>query len=71
MYVAQLYKPPSSKDIPIDFRVELLRNAPNPVGVLKSKGQEMLRILSIDYVVLCDSRGKNIFFGDFFILYDL
>lgn len=33
------YKPPSSKDIPIDFRVELLRDAPNPVGVLGSKGQ--------------------------------
>ena len=32
------YKPPSSKDIPVDFRVELLRDAPNPVGVLGSKG---------------------------------
>ncbi|EGD72878.1 hypothetical protein PTSG_04607 [Salpingoeca rosetta] len=31
------YKPPSSKDIPIDFRVNLLKNAPNPVGVLRSK----------------------------------
>jgi xanthine dehydrogenase/oxidase len=31
------YKPPSSKDIPIDFRVALLKNAPNPVGVLGSK----------------------------------
>ena len=44
MYIADLllhikeYKPPSSKDIPIDFRVELLRDAPNPVGVLGSKG---------------------------------
>lgn len=32
------YKPPSAKDIPIDFRVELLKNAPNPSGVLRSKG---------------------------------
>ena len=32
------YKPPSSKDIPIDFRVQLLSNSPNPAGVLGSKG---------------------------------
>ncbi|KAJ8870409.1 hypothetical protein PR048_029430 [Dryococelus australis] len=31
------YKPPGAKDIPIDFRVELRRNAPNPFGVLRSK----------------------------------
>ncbi|XP_065883616.1 xanthine dehydrogenase-like isoform X2 [Dysidea avara] len=31
------YKPPECKDIPIDFRVELLKNAPNPVGILSSK----------------------------------
>jgi len=31
------YKPPSSKDIPIDFRVSLLSDAPNPNGVLSSK----------------------------------
>ncbi|XP_068702018.1 xanthine dehydrogenase/oxidase-like [Montipora foliosa] len=31
------YKPPCSKDIPIDFRVSLLKNAPNPLGVLRSK----------------------------------
>jgi len=31
------YKPPSSHDIPIDFRVTLLKNAPNPYGVLSSK----------------------------------
>ena len=36
----QEYKPPSSKDIPIDFRVSLLKNAPNPVGVLRSKGAQ-------------------------------
>ena len=38
MYFMQEYKPPSSKDIPIDFRVELLKDAPNPIGVLGSKG---------------------------------
>uniref|UniRef100_A0A8C4QXE0 Aldehyde oxidase n=1 Tax=Eptatretus burgeri TaxID=7764 RepID=A0A8C4QXE0_EPTBU len=31
------YKPPCSKDIPVDFRVHLLKDAPNPVGVLRSK----------------------------------
>ncbi|PVD33597.1 hypothetical protein C0Q70_04854 [Pomacea canaliculata] len=31
------YKPPLPKDLPIDFRVNLLRNAPNPLGVLRSK----------------------------------
>jgi len=31
------YKPPCSQDIPIDFRVTLLKNAPNPFGVLSSK----------------------------------
>lgn len=31
------YKPPCSKDIPIDFRVSLLKNAPNPLGILRSK----------------------------------
>ncbi|CAH3170659.1 unnamed protein product [Porites lobata] len=33
------YKPPGCKDIPIDFRVSLLKNTPNPnpLGVLRSK----------------------------------
>ncbi|XP_069694441.1 xanthine dehydrogenase-like isoform X2 [Periplaneta americana] len=31
------YKPPGAKDIPIDFRVYMRKNAPNPFGVLRSK----------------------------------
>src|SRR5262249_27890056 len=31
------YKPPSTRDIPADFRVEFLGNNPNPLGVLGSK----------------------------------
>lgn len=27
------------KDLPIDFRLTLLKNAPNPLGVLRSKGK--------------------------------
>lgn len=31
------YKPPGAKDIPIDFRIELLPGSPNPAGFLRSK----------------------------------
>jgi xanthine dehydrogenase/oxidase len=31
------YKPPASKDIPVDFRITFLDNNPNPLGVLGSK----------------------------------
>lgn len=31
------YKPPGAKDIPIDFRIELLPGNPNPAGFLRSK----------------------------------
>jgi len=31
------YKPPSSTDIPIDLRLTLLKDAPNPLGVVNSK----------------------------------
>lgn len=32
------YKPPGAKDIPIDFRIELLAQSPNPAGFMGSKG---------------------------------
>merc|ERR1711923_363922 len=32
------YKPPAAKDIPQAFRVTLLKNARNPMGVMSSKG---------------------------------
>lgn len=31
------YKVPLAKDIPVDFRINLLKNAPNPIGVLRAK----------------------------------
>ncbi|KAK7099077.1 hypothetical protein V1264_003269 [Littorina saxatilis] len=31
------YKPPLPKNLPIDFRIALLKDAPNPLGVLRSK----------------------------------
>ncbi|XP_035702304.1 xanthine dehydrogenase/oxidase isoform X3 [Folsomia candida] len=31
------YKPPETKDIPEDFRISLLKDAPNPYGILRSK----------------------------------
>jgi xanthine dehydrogenase/oxidase len=32
------YHVPGACDVPADFRVNFRRNAPNPVGVLRSKG---------------------------------
>ena len=37
----QDYYPPFSKDIPVDFRVSLLKDAPNPLGILRSKGNSL------------------------------
>ncbi len=31
------YKPPASADIPITMNTKLLRDAPNPTGILRSK----------------------------------
>ncbi|KAK7469512.1 hypothetical protein BaRGS_00036491, partial [Batillaria attramentaria] len=31
------YKPPMPKDIPIDFRITMLKNNPNPLGILRAK----------------------------------
>ncbi|XP_055899821.1 uncharacterized protein LOC106054458 [Biomphalaria glabrata] len=31
------YKPPLPKDLPIKFNVKFMRNAPNPMGILRSK----------------------------------
>jgi len=31
------YKPPGAWDIPLDLQVDLLKDAPNPVGILRSK----------------------------------
>jgi xanthine dehydrogenase/oxidase len=36
------YKPPGAKDIPIDFRINFLKNSSNPFGVLRSKGIKYL-----------------------------
>lgn len=32
------YKPPGVKDIPIDFRIEMLSGSPNIAGFMRSKG---------------------------------
>jgi xanthine dehydrogenase/oxidase len=31
------YKPPTARDIPVDFRITFMKNNPNPLGVLGSK----------------------------------
>ena len=35
----QEYKPPSSKDIPVEFNVSFLKKASTPKGVLGAKGK--------------------------------
>ena len=39
------YKPPTTKDIPVDLRITFLKNNPNPLGVLGSKCVGMLIFL--------------------------
>lgn len=34
------YKVPGAQDIPVDFRIQIPSNNPNPLGVLHSKGKE-------------------------------
>ena len=48
------YKPPSVHDIPISFNVKLLRDAPNPVGILRSKASgEPPYCLSVSAFLAC------------------
>jgi hypothetical protein len=42
LVIIQEYKIPFPRDIPEDFRVTMLRNRPNPYGVLRSKGTDLL-----------------------------
>ena len=42
------YKPPAAKDIPQDFRVTLLKNARNPMGVMSSKGSTLPKYVVIN-----------------------
>ena len=49
------YKPPMANDIPVDLRVELLHDAPNPSGVLRSKRKRKVNwcVMSI---MQCDTK---------------
>lgn len=42
------YKPPGAKDIPVEFRIKFPENNPNPLGILKSKGNE-----NINKIIYC------------------
>lgn len=45
------YKPPTTKDIPVQFNIGVLKNAPNPLGVLRSK----CKLLLFDGIFLVES----------------
>lgn len=50
------YKIIGAKDIPYDFRVYLRRKRPNPVGILGSKGTNLLLnfiLRSLFYMLAC------------------
>jgi len=64
----QEYKPPMPKDLPIDFRIALLKDAPNPLGVLRSKSKflvkgaiEMSVLLSNCYHMNIRGWGRGVF----------
>lgn len=49
------YKPPSSKDIPIDWRITLLQKSSNPALVLRSKGNFTIALLRKLFIKLENS----------------
>ena len=64
----QEYKPPMPKDLPIDFRIALLKDVPNPLGVLRSKSKilvkgaiEMSVLLSNCYHMNIRGWGRGVF----------
>ncbi|BET01356.1 2 iron, 2 sulfur cluster Hypothetical protein [Nesidiocoris tenuis] len=69
------YWPPGAKDIPIDFRVTLRKNAPNPLGVLRSKATgepPMCMACSLPLALrrAIDSARKDAGLDDDWIIYD-
>lgn len=55
------YKPPTTKDIPVDLRITFLKNNPNPLGVLGSKCVGMLIFL---FLVLKSESIFILFLGE-------
>ena len=53
----QEYKVPLAKDIPVDFRINLLKNAPNPVGILRAKGKKK----HLEMISLCRIQNLNLY----------
>ena len=56
----QEYKPPMPKDLPIDFRIALLKDAPNPLGVLRSKSKISVKSAIEISMLLCPCYHMNI-----------